>query len=521
MTDINKRVVSVIPEPLKVEETHGFFRLDPKSSIIVSEDLIPIGQHLQEIIHRETGFLPSLSHAGSTLAWENNITLNTEYVPALGDDGYELKITPNDIYIKAFKLAGAFYGVQTLRQLIQDGADNARVVPAVEIQDQPRFKWRGLMLDVGRHFYPTEFVKRFIDLLALHKMNVFHWHLTEDQGWRIEIKKYTKLHEIGSQRSDTQIAEDRNRFEGKPHWGYYTQEEIKEIVAYAASRFITIVPEIEMPGHSLAALASYPDLGCTGGPYEVQTTWGIKKDVYCAGNEATFTFLEEVLTEVMKLFPSPVIHIGGDEVPKERWRNCPKCQSVIEKQGLKDEDELQSYFIQRIEQFLNARGRQLIGWDEILEGGLAPNAMVMSWRGIEGGIQAASTGHDAVMSPTSHCYFDYYQSKSPDEPPGPYWEGAYLPLETVYAYEPVPAALSAEHAGHILGVQGNIWTEFIASEDHVEYMAFPRGTALSEVAWSAPEKRDYQDFMNRLQSFLPHLEKLDVKYRNPFDNFDK
>ena len=426
-----------------------------------------------------------------------------------------LKADDDRISIQAAKPAGIFYGLQTLRQLINSDPDNEKVVPGVKIHDKPRFKWRGLMLDVARHFYPVEFVKRFIDLLALHKMNVFHWHLTEDQGWRIEIKKYPKLTEIGSQRTESQVIEDQNRLGGKPHGDFYYQEEIKEIVAYAASRFITVVPEIEMPGHSLAALASYPKLGCTGGPYEVQTIWGIKKDVYCGGNEAVYAFLEDVLSEVLELFPSPAIHVGGDEVPKDRWRDCPKCQAMIKTQGLKNEDELQSYFITRIEKFLNARGRQLIGWDEILEGGLAPNAMVMSWRGIEGGIQAASAGHDVVMSPTSHCYFDYYQSKGPDEPPGPHWEGAYLPLETVYAYEPIPDVLSPEQASHILGAQGNIWTEFIASEDHVEYMTFPRGTALAEVIWSAPEKRNFPDFLHRLQKFLPQLQKLNVKYRDP------
>ncbi len=511
--------LSIIPAPLHIVESPGWFEIKPETVIKVSKALVEVGLHFQDYLVLETGFTLEVEEAEGNNTRMNEISLSAEGSEHdLGDEGYLLNATADRISIQAAKSAGIFYGLQTLRQLIQNGPENTKVVPAVEIQDKPRFKWRSMMLDVGRHFYPVEFIKRFIDLLALHKMNVFHWHLTEDQGWRIEIKKYPKLHEIGSQRSETQMAEDQNRLDGKLHGGFYSQEEIQQIVAYAASRFITVVPEIEMPGHSLAALASYPELGCTAGPYEVQTTWGIKSDVFCGGNEAVYTFLEDVLSEVLELFPSPVIHIGGDEVPKMRWRDCPKCQAMIKTKGLKDEDELQSYFITRIEKFLNARGRQLIGWDEILEGGLAPNAMVMSWRGIEGGIQAASAGHDVVMSPTSHCYFDYYQSKGSNEPPGPYWEGAYLPLETVYAYEPVPDELSPEQARHILGAQGNIWTEFIASGDHLEYMAFPRGTALAEVVWSATEKRDFPDFTRRLQKFLPQLQKLDVKYRDPFED---
>jgi hexosaminidase len=514
-----KKKIAVIPEPFETREDDGFFALDQKTVILVSNDTECIGQYLQELILHKTGFSLSIQEVALTDNDDNRIILIIDHdIPGLGDEGYLLQVSSSGIRIKAPKPAGIFYGIQTLRQLIQGEDESGKIIPAVQIQDKPRFHWRGLMLDVGRHFYPPAFIKRFIDLMALHKKNVFHWHLTEDQGWRIEVKKYPRLHQIGSERDDSQVAEDRDRLDGKPHGGYYTQEQIKEIVAYAASRFITIIPEIEMPGHSLAALASYPELGCTGGPYEVQSTWGIKKDVYCAGNENVYSFLEDVLSEILDLFPSPVIHIGGDEAPKDRWQNCPKCQGVRKKQGLKDEDELQSYFIKRIANFLSAKGRQLIGWDEILEGGLAPNAMVMSWRGIDGGIQAASAGHDVVMSPTSHCYFDYYQSKNTREPAGPYWEGAYLPLETVYAYEPIPHALSADQHKHILGAQGNIWTEFIASEDHLDYMVYPRGTALSEVVWSFPKKRNFEGFLMRLESFLPILDEFGVKYRNPFNS---
>ena len=512
--------ISIIPKPLYIAESPGWFELKPETVIKVSKRLLEVGKHLQDYLLPETGFTLEIEETGDHGREANKIFLIIdEDEHGLGDEGYLLEVDADRILIQAAKPAGVFYGLQTLRQLVQSGTNNHKVIPALKIQDKPRFKWRGLMLDVGRHFYPVAFIKRFIDLLALHKMNVFHWHLTEDQGWRVEIMKYPNLTQIGSQRTESQSAEDRERFDGVPHGGFYTQEEVKQIVAYAANQFITIVPEIEMPGHSMAALASYPELGCSGGPYEVQTTWGIKRDVYCGGNEAVYSFLEDVLSEVLELFPSPVIHIGGDEAPKMRWRDCPKCQAMIETQGLKDEDALQSYFITRIEKFLNDRGRQLIGWDEILEGGLAPNAMVMSWRGIDGGIQAASAGHQVVMSPTSHCYLDYYQSKSPNEPPGPYWDGAYLPLERVYAYEPIPDELSPEQAKYILGAQGNIWTEFIATEDHLEYMAFPRATALAEAVWSAPEQRDFSDFRHRLKQFLPQLQKLDVKYRDPFDDF--
>ena len=515
MNELPKESHSIIPNPLSIKLRKGFFRLSQQTSIYTVAELIPVGHYLQETIYQETGHNLAVQNAANqTTQIEGIVLLIDKSLSALGDEGYRLRVTPNLIQVEAPTAAGVFYGIQTLQQLIQTNNEHFYVVPAVEIEDKPRFKWRGLMLDVGRHFYSVAFIKRFIDLLALHKMNTFHWHLTEDQGWRIEIKKYPKLTQIGSQRADTELGGDRGRFTGQPHSGFYTQAEIREVVDYAASRHITVIPEIELPGHSLGALASYPELGCTGGPYEVQTTWGIKKDVYCAGNENVYTFLEDVLSEVLELFPSRVIHIGGDEVPKDRWRTCPKCQAMIEKQGLKDEDELQSYIIKRMEKFLNAKGRQLIGWDEILEGGLAPNALVMSWRGIKGGIEAASAGHDVVMSPTSHCYFDYYQSEKTNEPPGPFWEGAYLPLETVYAFEPIPDELSPEQAEHVLGAQGNIWTEFIASEDHLEYMTFPRATALAEVVWSQPEQRDFPDFIRRLQAFLPKLRKLNVKYRD-------
>ena len=357
MSKNTPRTISIIPKPIQIVESDGYFCFNLKSAILVSNEWLEIGKFLQTYILIETGLLLDIRDINGSHPRENCIILsiNAELTPQ-GDEGYSLSAAANKIHIKALQPAGIFYGLQTLRQLIQTNNDGTKIIPAVKIQDSPRFAWRGLMLDVGRHFYSVEFVKRFIDLLALHKMNTFHWHLTEDQGWRIEIKKYPRLTEIGSQRAESeQPGGDRNHFDGQPHDGFYTQTEIKEVVAYAASRFITVIPEIELPGHSLGALASYPELGCTGGPYEVQTSWGIKKDVYCAGNEQVYQFLEDVLSEVLKLFPSQVIHIGGDEVPKDRWRDCPKCQATIRKEGLKDEDELQSYFIKRIEKFLNAQ----------------------------------------------------------------------------------------------------------------------------------------------------------------------
>ena len=390
----------------------------------------------------------------------------------------------------------------------------AWLAPAVRIKDRPRFPWRGLMLDTGRHMFAPAFIKRLIDLMALHKLNVFHWHLTEDQGWRIEIKKYPRLTEIGAWRNISPLPGEMEAPDGQPYGGFYTQAQIREIVAYAASRFITVVPEIEMPGHAMAALASYPELGCTGGPYAVRTSWGIAKDVFCAGNEQTFAFLEDVLGELLALFPGEFIHIGGDESPKERWKACPKCQAAMQAHGLKDEEQLQSYFVQRIERFLNARGRRMIGWDEILEGGLAPNATVMSWRGMDGGLAAVQAGHDVVMTPTSHCYLDYPQTQALD-PSLPKWM-AHNTLEKVYEFEPVPGGLSPAESAHVLGGQGNLWTEFVPTEQRAEYMLFPRAAALAERWWSEAAARDFQDFSKRLGTgLLPHLESLGVNFRKP------
>lgn len=504
--------ISIIPKPMKAERLPGFFRINPETTVIADgepAELAAIAGELAEKLRKATGFPFEHQAAGQK---KNVIRLNlTEDKKNLGPEGYVLTVTKNLIHIEAPEPAGLFYGVQSLLQLMPAEVWLSQrinsvdwVIPCVRIEDKPRFRWRGMHLDVCRHFFPKEFVKKYIDLLAMHKMNTFHWHLTEDQGWRIEIKKYPRLTEIGAWRHESMD-------DGTPHGGFYTQEYIREVVAYAKSRFITIVPEVEMPGHSQAALASYPELSCSGGPFKVGTEWGIIYDVYCAGNEKTFEFLEDVLTEVLELFPSEYIHIGGDEVPKRRWENCVKCQERIKAEGLKDEHELQSYFIRRIEKFLSAKGRRLVGWDEILEGGLAPNATVMSWRGTAGGIEAARSGHDVVMSPTSHCYFDYYQGKH-DEPRA---IGGFLPVEIVYSLEPVPAELTPKEAKHVLGAQANIWTEYIAAEEHVEYMLLPRMSALSEVVWSDKRHKNFADFSQRLIDHYDRLAARSVNFRVP------
>ncbi|MDA8731599.1 family 20 glycosylhydrolase, partial [Flavobacteriaceae bacterium] len=409
---------------------------------------------------------------------------------------------------------GAFYAVQSLIQLLPLPSDlNSFKILCLRIKDQPQFKYRGMHLDVGRHFFSVDFIKKYIDLMARLKMNTFHWHLTEDQGWRIEIKKYPKLQEIAAFRKETLIGhynDQPHQFDGKPYGGFYTQEQIKEVVAYAKTRQVTIIPEIEMPGHSQAAIAAYPELGCTGEQVEVATKWGVFDEVYCP-KESTFKFLEDVIDEVVALFPGKYIHIGGDEAPKTNWKNCEYCQKLIKKEGLKDEHSLQSYFITRMEKYINSKGKQIIGWDEILEGGLAPNATVMSWRGTKGAVQAAKEGHDVILTPGSHCYFDHYQSENENEPLA---IGGFLPLEKVYHFNPVPEGLTDKEATHVLGAQGNVWTEYMQTEKQVEYMAFPRTVALSEVLWSSPEYKNYQDFIHRLEQYQKRLDQLEVNYAN-------
>lgn len=489
---------AIIPLPASLIPQKGQFSLIEKTHIVVNKE----GASLKGVVAYLTTMLKDEIHSEPTqhnkTGREHPIVFEFD-TNIKGNEAYELKVSPDEIWIKASHPEGAFYAVQSLRQLLKDGK-----VPAVEIIDAPRFPYRGMHLDVARHFFDVEAVKRYLDQLAYHKLNRFHWHLTDDQGWRIEIKKYPRLTEIGGFRSGTLIGHDSDQprqFENKRYGGFYTQAEIKEVVAYAAERFITIVPEIEMPGHAQAVLAAYPELGCTGERLEVLQKWGVSDNVYCP-KEETFAFLEDVLTEVIDLFPGKYIHIGGDECPKTQWKESAFCQQLMKQEGLKDEHELQSYFIKRIERFVNSKGRQIIGWDEILEGGLAPNAAVMSWRGIEGGIEAAKSGHDVVMTPVSHCYLDYYQSDHSDEPLA---IGGFLPLEKVYSYEPIPAELEGEERKHILGAQVNLWTEYIPTMEKLDYMIFPRLCALSEVVWSPKEKRNLDNFTGRL---APHIDRL-------------
>ena len=424
-------------------------------------------------------------------------------------EGYVLTISSEGIRIAGATEAGVFYGVQTLRKSIPASKGKKNVEFAgVTITDAPRFGYRGMMLDVSRHFMPADSVKCYIDMLALHNVNRLHFHLTDDQGWRIEIKKYPKLTEIGSKRKETVIGRNSGVYDGKPYSGYYTQDELRDLVNYAQERFITIVPEIDLPGHQQAALSSYPELGCTGGPYEVWTQWGVSDNVICAGNDQAMQFLEDVLAEVIEIFPSEYIHIGGDECPKTVWEKCPKCQARINAQGIKADQHhsaeayLQSYVISRMEKFVESKGRHIIGWDEILEGGLAPNATVMSWRGMEGGIQAAQQHHDVIMTPSSHVYFDHYQSTDTDLEPLAI--GGFSSLERVYSFEPVPYILKEEEKKYIIGAQANLWREYIPTYSHALYMTLPRLAALSEVQWTSKEKKNYQSFLNRCAKLTDH-----------------
>ena len=507
---------SLIPVPVAIELQDGSFTLSGETIIVTDAMTQPEGNYLAELLRPATGYALPINTEGP----DSQIVLRVdEELTGLGAEGYRLVVEPEAVEITGASRAGVFYGIQSLRQMLPPEIEQDSVleeydwtVPCVVIEDQPRFKWRGQHLDVCRHMFTVDEIKRQLDLMALHKLNTFHLHLTEDQGWRIEIKKYPKLTEVGAWRKESPRKGNRKQGDGTPYGGFYTQDELRDIVAYAAARHITVVPEIEMPGHSVAALAAYPELGCTGGPYEVRTRWGVEKDVYCAGNDEVYRFLEDVLTEVLDIFPSTFIHVGGDECPKVQWKACEKCQARIEQEGLKDEHELQSYFIQYFDKWLAAQGRRLIGWDEILEGGLAPDAAVMSWRGIKGGIAAANSGHDVVMSPNSHCYFDYGQAKMPGEPEV---IGGNLPLQKVYSYEPIPAELAANKTHHILGAQGNLWSEYIYDVKKLDYQTFPRLTALSEVVWSPVGKRQYDDFRRRLGPLLERMRIMGVNFRDP------
>ena len=517
---VQDQILGLIPFPAKVEINNGFFQFGKETKISLEsetkESELAIN-YLSEHLKKNHNFDLIRTKGSSQVQYKIDRDRKD-----LGEEGYYLEVSSTEISLSAANPIGLFYGSVTLLQLLDEGERLGRSgsVPTVNISDSPRFSWRGMHLDVGRHFFTVDFVKRYIDLIAMHKMNRFHWHLTEDHGWRIEIKKYPKLTEIGAWRSESLVGhynDKPHRFDGIRYGGFYTQDEIREVVEYAATRFITVVPEIEMPGHSEAALAAYPELACTEGPFEVEKVWGIHEDVYCAGKESTFEFLQNVLTEVMALFPSTYIHIGGDECPKTRWKAHDLDQIRMKEENLKDEHELQSYFVKRIERFLSSHNRRLVGWDEILEGGLPPAATVMSWRGYEGGIKAANSGHDVIMTPTSYCYFDYYQSKDKDSEPLAI--GGFLPLEKVYLFEPIPPEIDPEKVHHILGGQGNVWTEYIKTESHLEYMAMPRMSAMAEVLWSSKSDRSYKGFIARLgMSQFRRFDRMDVNYRRLDDN---
>ena len=499
--------IEIIPKPQSIKLSNGVFKLDKKTTIVATDEN---GRRLAEFLN---GYLAENYGFRLRVSTEPRDDKMIKFSPA-NIDAYLLEVTDQWISI-AGRNSELFYGLQSLIQLIPIEKSNRLLIPNVKIFDRPRFSYRGMHLDVARHFQPVEFVKKYIDLLAQYKFNYFHWHLTDDQGWRIEIKKYPKLTEVGSKRPETHLGAYTTTFKGDgiPHGGFYTQEQIKDVVAYAKARYITVIPEIEMPGHASAALAAYPQLGCKENyNYKVQMTWGIFPEVSCP-TDATFKFLEDVLDETIKLFPdSPYIHIGGDEVLKDHWKESAFVQELKKRENLKDEHEVQSYFIRRIEKFINSRGKKIIGWDEILEGGIAPNATIMSWRGMKGGIEAAKARHDVIMTPTDYVYFDYGQGDPAYEPLN---IGSYVPLEKVYSFEPVPPDLSADEAKHILGGQANIWTEYLKTPQAVEYMAFPRMLALSEVLWSKKEDRNFADFQRRLNAVLSQLDKQGVNYRIP------
>lgn len=492
----------VVPLPNEITPMEGkAFTLDNRVKILYPEG--------DADMQRNAGFLAGyvLESTGKTLAVEAGATGSHAIVLRLGlqtenPEAYLLEVNEDQVTITGSSAAGVFYGIQTLRKSLPVAKDAQVVLPPVRVNDAPRFAYRGMMLDVCRHFFSLDSVKRYIDMLALHNINRFHWHLTDDQGWRIEIKKYPQLTQIGSQRKETVIGRNSGKYDGIPYGGYYTQEEAREIVAYAKDRYITVIPEFEMPGHMQGVLAAFPELGCTGGPYDVWTQWGVSEDVICAGNDKSLELIKDVLAELIEIFPSEYIHVGGDECPKTRWEKCPKCQAKIRQLGLKDDKEhtaeqrLQSYIITEAEKFLNAHGRKIIGWDEILEGGVAPNATVMAWRGAGEGVKAAKMRHDVIMVPTTYFYFDYYQTNILDEEPLAI--GGYVPIEKVYSFEPYQKELTAEENKHIIGLQANLWTEYITSFRHVEYMVLPRMAALSEIQWTQPQFKDYGDFLERM-----------------------
>jgi hexosaminidase len=511
---------ALIPQPVSMTPRQGRFTLTRRTVIWTDRASEAIAHQLARYLEPATG-LNLRVQVGGPLSPAAIVLRRDASLKKLGPEGYRLDVRPARIVARAPEAAGLFYAIQTMRQLLPPEifreAPVAQIdwtIPALLIEDWPRFSWRGAHLDVGRHFMPKEFVKKYIDLLALHKLNTFHWHLTEDQGWRLEIKQYPRLTEVGAWRKETIVghqARDRSawQFDKRPHGGFYTQEDAREIVAYGKARFVNVVPEIEMPGHAMAAIAAYPEIGVTGEPLEVATNWGIFSDILNA-EPSTVQFMQNVLGEVLEIFPSRYIHIGGDEADKAKWKVNPRIQARIRELGLADEHELQSWFIRQMDAFLNAKGRRLIGWDEILEGGLAENAVVMSWRGTKGGIAAARAGHDVIMAPESHTYLNYYQA--PDQAREPLGHPGLLPLDKVYGFEPVPPELEPEFARHVLGAQAQIWTEYLEGPKNVEYQAFPRLSALAEVVWTPIAQKNYDHYLARLAVHDRRLQALDVNY---------
>ena len=519
ISDFKPQKSNIIPRPMKQWVIPGHFTLTPKTGIIYAnhDSLLNEVNYLASQLSANGQLHPERKKLSQVQSIGKDIIIRLTNNDQLNKEGYRLRVTKNNISILANTPAGVFYGIQSLLQMLppdffeKQNHEKEWKIQNTVITDNPRFRYRGMHLDVGRHFFPPSFIKKYLDMMAMYKFNTFHWHLTEDQGWRIEIKKYPKLTQIGAWRDSTVVGHCCSpplKYDGKRYGGFYTQEQIRDIVKYATARHITIIPEIEMPGHSLAALAAYPELACTPGPFHVATRWGVFQDIYCP-KEKTFHFLEDVLTEVMALFPGKYIHIGGDEAPKTRWKESKICRHILKKEGLKNEEELQSWFIQRIEKFLNAHGKTMIGWDEILQGGLSPNATVMSWRGVKGGIAAAKQNHDAIMTPGAYCYFDHYQA---DPATQPLTIGGLTTLKKVYSYEPVPESLNKKEAKHIIGTQGNVWTEYMPDGNRVEYMVLPRMAALAEVAWSPVDRKNWPDFQRRISNHFQRYKALGYNY---------
>jgi hexosaminidase len=520
----NAAAPALIPMPENMTVQEGAFALGPQTRILVDRNSKATGVFLAQRLRTATGFpfptkSPGKSNGGSILLTTNGSD------PGLGPEGYELLVASNSALIRAPSEAGLFYGVQTFLQLLPPEVFAAKPTsgvkweaPCVEIKDRPRFAWRGMMLDVSRHFFTKDEVEQILDALAMHKINTLHWHLVDDDGWRIQIKKYPLLTQVGAWRKGIGFGLDPKAGtaygpDGR-YGGYYTQEDIREVVRYAAARHITIVPEIEMPGHSSAALAAYPQYSCTGGPFNADRIGGVSKGVYCAGNDGSFVFLQNILQEVFTLFPGKYIHVGGDEVRTASWAKCEKCQARKKAEGLKSDRQLQSYFIQRMEKFINAHGRSLIGWSEIREGGLAQHAALMDWIG--GATEGAIAGHDVVMSPQAFCYLDHYQSRNRTNEPRAI--GGFLSLRQIYTFDPIPTNLPPPFQPHILGAQGNLWTEYVPNLRHAEYMIFPRESALAEVTWSPKAARNLDDFLRRLATDDRRLDAMGVNYRrNPLN----